>query len=155
MRQGFIMAAEQLFGGYRFGERKRPLMYSVLSDPEPFDQNAPDFMIPGSVFTYRYDIAVYLPRSSARRLSEKAMEKGVREPYFARDTLHSYLSSQELDSDDLPYGRLIKYVPRKNIILYQFLIENQDLDSLNRLAAQRNQPRWQTMRDIMEHVLAA
>ena len=146
-----IVATEQLFGGFsfRFGERTSPLMYTVAYDPDPFDPNAPDFMIPGAGSIYKYDIAVYLPRSLARRLSEKAREKGIIEPDFVRGTLHSYLSSGE----SIPHSKSLKYVNRRYIVGYQLLIEKQDLVSLSTLASGRGQPRWQTAYEMMVDAL--
>ena len=123
--------------------RNKPLLPSYVSDPHPFRKDSPDLIIPFAVATYRFQLSVYLPYSLAERLSCEAEKEGVGRVGFSVKTLEEYLdSSKEFSQQEL-------LIDGENITDYRMIIPEQTAHSLDRLAAQRNQPRWQTMYEMI------
>src|SRR3990167_11540669 len=146
MRQGSLMAVTQL--PVRYGtQRRRRAFNSVPYDPDPFDPKSPDFKALFATAHYRYNVSVYLPSQSAYRLYEVAEEKRIKPTDFARDTLQQY-SNPEVHKT-FPYRDSLRDIPTEEIDFYELVISQELIDSLNILAEERNQQRWQTFYEIM------
>ena len=127
--------------------RNKPLLPSYVSDPHPFRKDSPDLIIPHAVATYKFQLSVYLPYSLAERLSRKTGEKGIGRIDFSLKTLQDYLD----EGKEFPHQEPL--IDDENTGYYKMNIPEQTAHSLDSLATERDQPRWQTMYEIMTNAL--
>ena len=127
--------------------RNKPLIPSYVSDPHPFRNDRPDLVIPFAVATYKFQISVYLPHSLEEKLAAEAKKEGIGRIDFSLKTLQDYLD----EGKEFPHQEPL--IDDENTGYYKMNIPEQTAHSLDSLATERDQPRWQTMYEIMTNAL--